>query len=196
VRKELLSLMRTFKASIKLRSQTKEFAIEIPDRMKPKLSTARLVWWSIGTGVAIVVLGLLTSRLTIQSAEISAARSPDGVADAVLLDVPRDAHGAHSAKVCLRRAAIPAYGQSICTRIAYLSGVPAGDRDLGIQLEWQSSTELEIQYREATAAYLYYPNFFWPIVRSRTFSRYSQNLTPIHARLVHTNVAENDVPAK
>jgi hypothetical protein len=103
--------------------------------MKSKLSTARIVWWSIGTGVAIVVLGLLTSRVTTQSAEIAAARSPDGAADAVLLDVPRDAHGAHSARVCLRRSATPAYGQSSCTGIAYLSGVPASDRELGIHLE-------------------------------------------------------------
>jgi hypothetical protein len=164
--------------------------------MKSKLPTARIVWWSIGTGAAIVVLGLLTSRVTIQSAEISAARSPDGAADAVLLDVPRDAHGAHSAKVCLRRSATPTYGQSSCTGIAYLSGVPASDRELGIHLEWQSSTELEIRYREATAVYLYYPTFIWPNVGSRTFRHYAQSLMPIHARLVHTNFAGNGVPAK
>jgi hypothetical protein len=177
-------------------SQTKEFIIEIPDRMKSKLSTARIVWWSIGTGVAIVGLGLLTNRVTVQSAEISAARSPDGAADAVLVDVPRDAHGVHSARVCLRRSATPAYGQSSCTRIAYLSGVPASDPELGIHLKWQSSTELEIRYREATAVYLYYPTFIWPNVGNRTFRRYAQSLTPIHARLVHTNFAGDEVPAK
>jgi hypothetical protein len=32
--------------------------------------SARIVWWSIGTGVAIVVLGLLASRLTVQSIEL------------------------------------------------------------------------------------------------------------------------------
>lgn len=164
--------------------------------MKSKLSTARMVWWAIGTGVAIVALGLLTSRATIQSAEISAARSPDGAADAVLLDVPRDAHGAHSARVCLRRSTTPAYGQSRCTGIAYLSGVPTSDRELGIHLEWQSSTELEIRYREATAVYLYYPTFIWPNVGSRTFRRYAQSLTPIHARLVHTSFAQDEVPTK
>jgi hypothetical protein len=164
--------------------------------MKPKSSTSQIVWWSIGTGVAIVGLGLLTNRLTVQSAEISAARSPDGAADAVLLDVPRDAHGAHSARVCLRRSATPAYGQSSCTSIAYLSGVPASDRELGIHLEWQSSTELEIRYREATAVYLYDPAFIWPNVGRRTFRHYGQSLTPIHARLVHTNFAGDEVPAK
>jgi hypothetical protein len=164
--------------------------------MKSKLSTARIVWCSIGTGVAIVVLGLLTSRVTTQSTEIAAARSPDGAADAVLLDVPRDAHGAHSARVCLRRSATPAYGQLSCTGIAYLSGVPASDRRLGIHLEWQSSTELEIRYREATTVYLYYPTFIWPNVGSRTFRHYAQSLTPIHTRLVHMNFAGDEVPAK
>lgn len=166
------------------------------DRVKQKLSAARIVWWSVGTGVAIVALGLLTSRVSIQSVEISDARSPDGAADAVLQDVPRDAHGAHSARVCLRRSPTPAYGQSSCTGIAYLSGVPASDRELGIHLEWKSSTALEIRYREATAVYLYYPTFIWPNVESRTFRHYAQSLTPIHARLVHTNFAGDEVPAK
>lgn len=164
--------------------------------MKSKLFRARIVWWLIGAGFAIVGLGLLTNRVTVQSAEIAGARSPDGAADAVLLDVPRDAHGAHSARVCLRRSTTPAYGQSNCTAIAYLSGVPTSDRELGIHLEWQSSTELEIQYRDATAVYLYYPTFIWPNVGSRTFSHYAQSLTPIHARLVHTNFAGDQGPAK
>jgi hypothetical protein len=164
--------------------------------MKYKLSSARIVCWSIGTGIVIVGLALLTNRVTVQSVEISDVRSPDGAADAVLLDVPRDAHGAHSARVCLRRSATPAYGQSSCTGIAYLSGVPASDRELGIHLEWQGSTELEIQYREATAVYLYHSTFIWPNVGSRTFRHYAQSLTPIHARLVHTNFAGDEVPAK
>ena len=165
--------------------------LEIQDCMKSNMCTARMVWWSIGTLAGIVLLAFLTSRLTIQSAEISAARSPDGASDAVLLDVPRDAHGAHSARVCLRRLSTSFYGKSGCTGIAYLSGVPATDRQLGIHLEWQSSTELEIQYRKATAVYLYYPTFFWPSVGTRTFrrSRYPQSLTPIHARLVQTQIA-------
>jgi hypothetical protein len=163
---------------------------------KSKLSTARIVWWMLCTGVAIFVLGVLSSRLTIQSSEISAARSPDGSTDAVLLDVPRDAHGAHSARVCLRRSATPTYGQRSCTGIAYLAGVPANDRELGIHLEWQSSTELEIRYREAMAAYLYYPTFIWPNVGRRTFRYYAQSLTPIHARLVHTNSAGDEAPTK
>jgi hypothetical protein len=164
--------------------------------MTSKFFTARIVWWSVGTCVAIVGLGLLTNRVTVQSAEISAARSPDGAADAVLLDVPRDAHGAHSARVCLKRAAPPVYRPTSCTSIAYLSGVPGGDRTLGIHLEWQSSTELEIRYREATTVYLYYPTFIWPNVGSRTYRRYPQSLAPIHARLVHKNFAGYEVPAK
>lgn len=156
---------------------------------------ARIVWWSIGVGGAIVGLGLLANRVTVQSAEIADARSPDGAVDAVLLDVPRDAHGAHSAKVCLRRSATPTNGQPSCNGIAYLSGVPASDRELGIGLEWRSSTELEIRYREATEVYLYHPTFVWPNVRTRSF-RPAQSLMPIQVKLVRTNFAGDDVPAK
>lgn len=133
--------------------------------------------------------------MTVESAEILALRSPDGAADAVLLDVPRDAHGAHSARVCLRRSATPTIRQPSCTGIAYLSGVSASDRELGMHLEWRSSTELEIRYREATAAYLYYPTFIWPNVGTRSF-RAAQSLMPIHVRLVRTNLAGEYVPTK
>jgi len=124
----------------------------------------RIIWWSIGTGIAIVGLGFFTKLVTVESAEISALRSPDGAADAVLLDVPRDAHGVHSARVCLRLSVTSTIRPPSCTGIAYLSGVSASDRELGMHLEWRSSTELEIRYREATAAYLYYPTFTWPNV--------------------------------
>jgi hypothetical protein len=44
--------------------------------------------------------------------------------------------------------------------------------------------------------YLYYPTFIWPNVGSRTFRHYAESLTPIHTRLVHTNFAGDEVPAK
>lgn len=154
-------------------------------------------WWFTGAAVVVGLVGLrlLISKVTVQSTEISSALSPDGAGYAVLLDVPRDAHHAHSARVCLRRSTIPASGQSLCTSIAYLSGIAAGDRQLGIQLDWQSSTELAIRYREARAVYLYYPMFTWPYMGRRTSYRHTHSLTPIHVRLVRTAVAGNAVPA-
>ena len=160
--------------------------------------TLRIAWWSVGAVVVvgIVALRLLIDRVTIQGKEISATRSPDGSAYAVLLDVPQYAHGAHSARVCLRRSPPRPYAQPVCTDIAYISGVPASDSQLGILLRWTSSAELEIRYRDATNAYLYRPTFVWPSVGRRMFYRYSQSLTPIHARLVHTNLVGEEGAAK
>jgi len=143
-----------------------------------------------------VALRLLVDRVTIQGNEISATRSPDGAADAVLLDVPQDAHGAHSARVCLRRSLPRPYGQSACSDIAYISGVLASDSQLGVHLQWASSADLEIMYRDATSAYLYRPTFVWPNVGRRTLYHYAQSLKPIHARLVHTNLIGDEHPTK
>jgi hypothetical protein len=95
-------------SSIKLLVADQRVHYRNPRSHEVQVVHCTIVWGSIGTGVAIVGLGLLTNKVTVQSAEISAARSPDGAADAVLLDVPRDAHGVHSARVCLRRSATPA----------------------------------------------------------------------------------------
>jgi hypothetical protein len=161
--------------------------------------TSRLAWWSIGAAVVVGIVGLrlLIDRVTVQGKEISAIRSPDGSVYAVLLDVPQDAHGAHSARVCLRRSLSRPYAQSACTDIAYISGVPAGYNQLGLQLHWTSSTELEIAYRDATRAYLYRPTFVWPNVGRRAFYRYyAQSLTPIHIALINANSAVEGGTAK
>ena len=166
---------------------------------KSRLFSSRLIWWSITAFVAVVGLGVLTNRASVQSAEILASRSPDGATYAVLLDVPRDAHGAHSASICLRKSVIPDHGALSCTAaIAYLSGVPANDPQLGVHLEWRSSTELEIRYREAANVYLRYPMFFWePGGKNRAaFRSYGQTMTPIHTKLIHVNLAGNEAPAK
>jgi hypothetical protein len=161
--------------------------------------TSRIGWCSIGAAVVIGVVGLrlLINRVAVQSTEISAVRSPDGRAYAVLLDIPQDARGAHSARVCLSRSRIRLYAQSICTDVAYLSGVPASDSQLGINLEWTSSTELEIRYREAAAVHLYHPTFVWPNAGRPAFYRnYAQSSAPIHSSLVHANIAGDGVPLK
>lgn len=148
----------------------------------------RLPWWLIGIVALIGIVGfsVLIKSETVQSTEISSIRSPDGASEAVLVEVSQDARGAHSAKVCLRRPAAKMYGLSACTSIAYLSGVPAADGQLGIHLEWKSSTELAIRYREAVAVYLYYPVFTWP--GRRASQRYPRSFAPIHTRLIHTSV--------
>jgi hypothetical protein len=161
--------------------------------------TSRHAWWSIGTAVVVGIVGLrlLIDEVTVRGKVISATRSPDGSVYAILVDVPRDAHGAHSARVCLRRSLPRPYAQSVCADIAYISGVPASDNELGIHLQWTGSTELEIRYRDATSAYLYRPTFYWPNLGRRTFYRYyAQSLMPIHSKLINTNRAGIESTAK
>lgn len=141
-------------------------------------------WWPLAVVVVIGIVGfgVLVNDLSVKSTEISAVRSPDGSGYAVLLDVPQDAHRTHSARVCLVRSAIQ---PTTCPSIAYLSGVPAGEPHLGIRLVWKGSSELEIRYRQAATAYLYYPTFTWSsYTRNRTGRTYLQSLTPIRIRLV------------
>jgi hypothetical protein len=49
--------------------------------------TSRLAWWEIGAAVVVGIVGLrlLIDRVTVQGKELSATRSPDGSAYAVLL---------------------------------------------------------------------------------------------------------------
>src|ERR1700722_17418808 len=104
------------------------------------------------------------------------------------MDIPKDAHSAHGLRVCFKRAPIRTYMQAACSDVAYLSGVPAGDAGQEVHLVWKSSTELEIWYREAAAAYLYRPTFVWPSLTSRrSYNRYPQSIAPITTRLVHTS---------
>ena len=60
-----------------------------------------------GLAVAALIVGvrLLVGELAIPSTEIGAVRSPDGRAEAVLMEIQQDAHGQHSLRVCLRRPA-------------------------------------------------------------------------------------------
>ena len=153
--------------------------------------------WSLGAAVVVGILGVraLIHSVTVQATEIATARSPDGATEAVLLDVPRDAHGAHSARVCLRHSSTLPVPQSLCAEIAYLSGVRAADSQLGIDLEWTGSADLEIRYRQAAAAYLYYSTYAWPSPGRHTYYRYARNLAPIQTRLVHINLAVDKAPA-
>lgn len=150
--------------------------------MKPARSNSR-PWWpaAVGVVIGIVGFGVLVNELSVKSTEISVVRSPDGSGYAVLLDVPQDAHRNHSARVCLVRSAIQ---PTTCPSIAYLSGVPAAERNLGIRLVWRGPAELEIRYRQAAATYLYYPTFTWPYTRNRTGRAYLQSLASIQVKLV------------
>jgi hypothetical protein len=155
--------------------------------MKSESPKSRPLWPIIMVVViGIIAFGVVVAELSVKSTEISAARSPDGSGYALLLDVPRDAHRNHSARICLIRSATRPYNPTTCTSIAYLSAVPANVRHLGIRLVWRSSTELEIRYQEAGAAYLYYPTYTWSSTRVRTGRTYLQSLTPIHISLVRT----------
>ena len=152
-------------------------------------SVAHLPLWAvIATGLlALVGIRVLSSYLVVESVELLSVRSPDGRGDAVLLDIPKDARGTHSAAVCLRPVYRGLNRPGPCTSVAYLSGVPDIAGHPGISLQWRSATELEIHYRSVAQAYLYLPTFIW--VRSSRTSMYanSRNFGSVHTTLVHDN---------
>jgi hypothetical protein len=118
--------------------------------------------------IAILVIGLLAALLLhapeIASYEIARQRSPDGIADAVIIEIPRDAAGAHSYKVCLEGA-----GQvqvaARCREVAYLAGVHAEGVSYPVSLIWTASRQLEIRYANATSVHIYKPVVDWGSMR-------------------------------
>lgn len=147
-------------------------------------SPARLpLWLIIATALsALVGVRVLSSHLAVKSTELTSVQSPGGLGDAVLLDIPRDARGTHSAAVCLRVSSVNR--STPCTSVAYISGVPDNADHLGISLAWRSATELEIRYRGAAAAYLYYPTFLWRRTARATIFSNARTFSSVHTTLV------------
>lgn len=122
---------------------------------------------------ACLMIGLIAALLVyvprIQSHEVARQRSPDGATDAVLMDVPHDAAGAHSYRVCLQlRTSGLKPALLDCREVAYLSGV-SGDRgSQPVMLVWPSSAQLEIRYANATSARVSQPVLTWGSPRSPT----------------------------
>jgi len=143
--------------------------------------------------VAAAVLGvrMMLGEVATRSEEIAVSPSPDGRTDAALLEIQKDAHGAHALRVCLRVHAQRAVPLARCADVAYLSGVPRAGEQHGVQLVWVDSTRLEIRYAAADAATLYMPVYTGSHISSRRLNAYSanRNFDPIHIELIHLSTA-------
>ncbi|MGA3158339.1 MAG: hypothetical protein ABSE43_12270 [Steroidobacteraceae bacterium] len=155
-----------------------------------RLPSTRHPWLyvALGTAVAIVVLKWMLGTLLVQSARVTTSSAPDGLTDALILETDRDAHGEHSLRICLQAHSTAPVTANSCTDVAYLSGVPRGGGGQGVSLIWVDSSQLEIRYIDAKAAYLYRSVFTWPNRVGRLSGRYpaSNRLIPISIKLIHT----------
>jgi hypothetical protein len=143
-------------------------------------------------GVAgIVLIRMILGATNVRSEEIAISHSPDGNTDAALLEIQNDAHGAHALRVCLRGHSQQPISSIGCTDVAYLSGVPHGSGQQGVELVWVNSSQLEIRYASAATATLYIPVFTWPGILARRSPRYvsDRTLKPIHIDLIHATAA-------
>lgn len=115
--------------------------------------------------IVLAVVGLLGAFLLYArkppSHEIDRQHSPNGRADAVLIDVPKDAAGGHSYEVCLQRAGHPQPAGPNCGEVAYLGGVGGDGVSQAVTLIWKSSSELEIRYASATSVHIYQSVVVW-----------------------------------
>jgi hypothetical protein len=105
------------------------------------------------TALAIAIIVRLTSP--IPSREVTSVRSPYLVEDAVVFDVPKDAHGSHSCSVCVCGIGHAANSTAGCRLIAYLSGVSACDASKNIRVAWLNRTQIEVRYVAATSVRVY-----------------------------------------
>jgi hypothetical protein len=78
--------------------------------------------------------------------------------DAVLMEIPQDAAGAHSYKVCLQAWNTSHSQPGYCYKdeVAYLAGVRGGS-SRPVALVWTTPSDLEIRYTNAASVHLYRP---------------------------------------
>lgn len=143
--------------------------------------------------VVLLGIGLLAALLQynpkIPSHEIARQQSPDGLAEAVLIEVPRDAAGAHSYKACVQLTNGLPLALSDCREIVYLAGVSSDRVSQPVTLVWKSSSELEIRYVSATSVHVHKPA---AVLGSQ---RYPRN-APIFVRAVPTELAAAEPPVR
>jgi hypothetical protein len=123
-----------------------------------KKSPRGFVWGAIAVALLVTAL-LLAPR--IQSFRVGSALSPDGLYEAVLLEVPKDAAGAHSYKVCLQRPRDYPSTPANCREVAYLAGVPKTDAPESVSLIWTAPSHLEIDYLNAKSVHVYSAAIVW-----------------------------------
>jgi len=118
--------------------------------------------WLIAAALIGVVALLLAYLPRVSSHEVDRQSSPDGRAVALLLEVPRDAAGAHSYKVCLQwTTALPPQAGDCGREVAYLAGIPADGAARPVTLLWTTDSQLEIRYGEARTVDVYQPMVVW-----------------------------------
>jgi hypothetical protein len=112
--------------------------------------------WLISIGIAGLFVLFVVYVPKFSGNEVKRSPSPDGAVDAVLIEVPRDAAGAHSYKVCFYRPNDRVTTAAACNQIAYLAGV-SGPQP--VELVWTAPRQLEIRYVKATSVHVYKPAF-------------------------------------
>ena len=121
--------------------------------------------------------------------EVMRQRSPDGTADAVLLEIRNQVAGAHSYRVCLHRPNGIAVTASNCREVAYVGGVSSNGVAQPVRLVWTAPSQLEIHYTGATSIHIYKPVFVWGSSRLGAVpSRYGSSF-PIFITAVQTGDA-------
>jgi hypothetical protein len=121
--------------------------------------------------------------------EVMRQRSPDGTADAVLLEIRNPPAGTHSYRVCLHRPNGIAVTASNCREVAYIGGVSSNGVSQPVRLVWTAPSQLEIHYTSATSIHIYKPVFVWGSTGlGAAASRYGISL-PIFIRAVQTGDA-------
>jgi hypothetical protein len=154
-----------------------------------------------GTGivwlVAFLVVGLPGARFLyapkIRSYEIARQRSPDGIGDAILREVPQDAAGSHSYRVCMQRPSGIKLASMNCREVAFLGGVSSDSGSRPVTLIWNTSSQLEIHYVTATSIHVYQPVFTWGSARSPARIARSR---AILIQAVQTGRKDGELPAE
>jgi hypothetical protein len=119
----------------------------------------RTFWLSALLASGLLVAFVVYLPMVPPSKEVARQHSPDGWYDAVLMEVPRDAAGAHSYWVCLQRPprVQVQVTRGTCKEVAFLSGVVSQTLSPPVTLVWTSRSRLEIRYDNATAINIYTP---------------------------------------
>jgi hypothetical protein len=174
----------------------------IPESKQPTLDSrwvgpiTRSSGSPLGWLIALLLIDLLVALFAyiprIRSYEVARQRSPDGGANAVLIEVPQDAGGAHSYKVCMQVGANSQTTAGYCSReVAYLAGVSTDGNSRPVTLVWTAPSQLEIRYTNATSVHIYQPVVVWGS-RYTPSSRVGANAA-IFVRAVQTSGAAPQV---
>jgi hypothetical protein len=135
--------------------------LEAPERNPISQPSGRRLVWLIALAAVALLGALFVNGRKIQSYEINRQRSPDGTADAVLMEVPHDAAGARSYRVCMQPPSATKLTVVNCREIAYLGGVSDDGVSKPVILVWTTSSQLEIRYLNANSVHIYQPVFAW-----------------------------------